>query len=199
MQKETSHLDIESPTSVLVEKWQTCWHEKYPQIYALISMRVYRGNYPCVHLTAAWRQTLITWWVAAGGFTAGTVDSRSLKTTTEVLKLEMMLTVSSECQQVTLIHYKAVYGPLYSVTVYNNLHVLHLSASSSNWNSVLISRPQLVAPPHPPSCRVTDPSLSLHLCSSQRFLRGLNKRRWVAALTGTWNIPILYKHYITLF
>lgn len=134
----------------------------------------------------------------AAGFTAGTVDSCSLKTT-EAIKLEMMRAVSSECQQATLIHYKAVYGPLYSVTMYNNLHVVHLSASSSNWNSVLISRPQLVAPPHPPSCRVTDPSLSLHLCSSQRFSRGLNKRRWVAALTGTWNIPILYKHYITLF
>lgn len=30
------------------------------------------------------------------------------------------------------------------------------------------------------------------------ILWGLNKRRWDAALTGEWNIPILYKHYISL-
>lgn len=30
-----------------------------------------------------------------------------------------------------------------------------------------------------------------------RILWGLNKRRWATALTGNWNIPILYKHYIT--
>lgn len=31
-----------------------------------------------------------------------------------------------------------------------------------------------------------------------RILWGLNKRRWDSALTVKWNIPILYKHYITL-
>lgn len=66
----------------------------------------------------------------AGGFAAGTVDSCSLKTTTEVIKPEMMLTVSSECRQVTLIHYKAVYGPLYSVAMYNNPHGLHVLAAT---------------------------------------------------------------------
>ena len=45
---------------------------------------------------------------------------------------------------------------------------------------------------------VTDWLLSLPQFWAVKILWGFNKHRWVGGLTAIWNIPILYKHYITI-
>lgn len=167
-----------------MEEWQTCWHEKYPHTMCLYPWSIWGKLHLCSPDCSM--EADINYLMGssccicmhAGGFTAGTVDSCSLKTTAEVIKLEMVLTVSSESQQVTLIRYiTRLFTVPCTLLLCTITYMCCIFQHPAATETVLISRPQLVAPPHPPSCRVTDPSLSLHLCSSQRFLRGLNKRR----------------------
>lgn len=78
------------------------------------------------------------------------------------------------------------------------LHSPHLNGSQAQprWLETRHVSPGPFA--HCRSPGVTGRSLSPPRFAPRGILSGLNKHRWVSTLTAKWNIPILYKHYITL-